>query len=272
MDAVLRMCQRLHTKYGYNPRSVPGHGIMGEEEPEAKDRLGEDIKDSVSNDFSINAGDARSIGNTPDASETSVNTIHIDIMHSHWVHGPENESESGNSAEECSSLGILVLDNATAVDSKLIDDHEIGNASHGIPTPLGTLLDGESSEKAGQDHDDVSNDGNEDVGTSETSEQAEIEEQEWGGDTPVDVTGPVDLTVDGLLDVRDGTGRVVDGGDGVVGDTILDGHTEIRDHSECGDEGSEDVEQAFLLHVIFSTWEAKWVLFGVYVQPVHGRP
>ena len=44
-----------------------GHGIMGEEKPEAEDGLGQHIKDGVGNDFRINVNVARSIGNTPDA-------------------------------------------------------------------------------------------------------------------------------------------------------------------------------------------------------------
>ena len=43
------------------------HTVMGEEEPEAKDWLGEDIKDGVGNDLGINASDAATIGNTPNA-------------------------------------------------------------------------------------------------------------------------------------------------------------------------------------------------------------
>ena len=46
---------------------LPRHAVMGEEKPEAKDGLGKDIEDGVANDLSINAGNARSIGNTPDA-------------------------------------------------------------------------------------------------------------------------------------------------------------------------------------------------------------
>lgn len=46
---------------------IPGHCIVGEEEPEAKDRLRHDIEDSVGDDFGINIGDAGSVSDTPDA-------------------------------------------------------------------------------------------------------------------------------------------------------------------------------------------------------------
>ena len=42
-----------------------GHGIMGEEKPEAEDGLGQNIKDGIGNDFRINVNVARSIGNAP---------------------------------------------------------------------------------------------------------------------------------------------------------------------------------------------------------------
>ena len=40
---------------------------MSEEQPEAKDRLGKDVKDGIGNNLSIDARNARSISNTPDA-------------------------------------------------------------------------------------------------------------------------------------------------------------------------------------------------------------
>ena len=40
---------------------------MGEEEPESKDGLCKDIKDSVSDDLGVNVDVTGSIGNTPDA-------------------------------------------------------------------------------------------------------------------------------------------------------------------------------------------------------------
>ena len=43
------------------------HGVMSEEEPEAKDWLGENIKDGIGNDLSVHVDIARSISNTPDA-------------------------------------------------------------------------------------------------------------------------------------------------------------------------------------------------------------
>ena len=165
----------------------------------------------------------------------------------HWVDGPEDESEAGNGGEESGSLLILALDDTTAVDTELVDNDEVGNAGNGVPSPLGTLVNGEGGKEAGEDHDDVSHDGDEDVGTCETGQEGEIEEQEWGGDAPVDVAGPVDLTVDDLLDIGDVLLGVVGLDDLVLADAVTDGHGEVGDCREGGDEGCDDVEEAFLL-------------------------
>ena len=94
----------------------------------------------------------------------------------HWVNSPEDQSEPSNGGEEGGRLLIFVLHNTTAIDTELVDDDQVGEASHGIPAPLGACLDGESSEEAGQNHDDVSDDGDEDVGTAEASNESQIHE------------------------------------------------------------------------------------------------
>ena len=121
----------------------------------------------------------------------------------HWIDGPQNKSEASNGGEESGGLLILALNDTTAIDTELVDNDEVGNAGNGVPSPLGALVDSKGGKETGEDHDDVSNDGDEDIGTSKTGQEGEIEKQEWGGDAPVDVAGPVDLTVDDLLDVGD---------------------------------------------------------------------
>lgn len=140
------------------------------------------------------------------------------------------------------------MNDTTAVEGKLVDNDQVCNASNGVPSPLWSLLNSEGSEETGQDHDDISDNGDEDIGTTEACKEAEIEEQEWGSDAPVYVTGPVNLTVDGLEGVGEVLLRLLDG-NLVVRDTIIDSHGEIGDHSKGGDERSQDVEEALLLQV-----------------------
>lgn len=164
----------------------------------------------------------------------------------HWVEGPENQSETRNGSEEGTSLLVSGLCRGTAVYSKLVDDHKVGNASDGVVSPLLSTLVSESSEEASQNHDQISNDGDEDVSTAQSSEEGKVEEQERGRDTPVDVASPVHLAVD----VLSGVGSVLVGfldDNVVIRDAVTGSHCEVRDGSESGDEGSQDVEKAFLL-------------------------
>ncbi len=166
----------------------------------------------------------------------------------HGIDGPEDQGEPTNGGEEGGGLVILLHGGLTTVDGELVDDDQVGNASHGVPAPLGRLVDGESSEETGEDHDDVRHDGDEDAGTIHAGQEAEVEQQERGGDTPVNIAGPVDLTVDDVVGVWEVLLGVLDG-DLVLADTITDSHGIVGDGGEGSDEGSQDVEQSFLLGI-----------------------
>lgn len=164
----------------------------------------------------------------------------------HWVDGPENKSETSNGGEKGAGLVVLGHCLLATVHGKLVDDDKVGNARHGIVSPLLSTLVTESSEESGQDHDEIGNDGDKDVGTAQSSKERKIEEQERGGDAPVHVTSPVYRSVD----VLGGVGSVLVGfleDDVVVADAVTGSHGEVGDGREGGDEGSQDVEQAFLL-------------------------
>ncbi len=111
---------------------------------------------------------------------------------SHWVHCPKDEGETGNGLEEFARLGVFGHGHGTSVNRKLIDDDKERGATHGVVSPLDTFFRSKGREETGQDHDDISHDGDEDVGTTQTGEEGKIQEQKGGGDTPIDVSGPVD--------------------------------------------------------------------------------
>ena len=111
----------------------------------------------------------------------------------HWVDSPDDEGETTNGSEEVADLATLAHGHAAAVVGELPDDDEVGNAGNGVPAPLlGGRLAAESGEETSQDHDDVGNNGNEDVATAEASKKGEVEKKERSGDGPVNVTSPVD--------------------------------------------------------------------------------
>ena len=72
---------------------------------------------------------------------------------------------------------------------------EVGNASNGVPSPLlRSALATECGKKTGEDHDDIGDEGQNNVTTAEASEKGKIEEKERSGHGPVHVTCPVDYS------------------------------------------------------------------------------
>lgn len=139
---------------------------MGEEQPEAKDRLGKNVKDGIGNNFSVDGRNAGSISNTPDADRFSNSSSISCIRNLHRINGPEDQGEACDGNEKCGGFLILALNNTTSIDGKLVDDDQVSKAAHGIPSPFRALVDGNGSEEASQHHDDVSDDSDEDVGTT----------------------------------------------------------------------------------------------------------
>jgi len=179
------------------------------------------------------------------------------VVNIHWVHGPEDQGETRNSHEERAGLLVLVRHNMSAVDGELVDDNQVGSARHGVPSPLRATLDRKGSKEAGQNHDNVSDDSDEDVGTGQPSEQAKIQEKEWGRHAPVNIACPVDLAIDDSI-IGEVLVVMVDL-DLVLGYTSFDGHSIVRQGSEGRDEGRDDVEHAFLLRCfsIHESWNAR---------------
>lgn len=124
-----------------------------------------------------------------------------------------------------------------------VPDHEnVSNASNGVPAPLlGSLLVAIGSKEAGQNHNQVGDDGHDGVSAVNASQQAEIGQQKGCGDGPVDVASKVDLAADVVV----GVGKLV-----VVVRLHLDtvqvgampsGHAEVRQGSGDCDESGDDV-------------------------------
>lgn len=124
------------------------------------------------------------------------------------------------------------------------DDEEVSNAGNGVPTPLFSwhrIVGGKGSEETSQDHNEIGDDGHGDVGTVETGDEAEIEEEQRGGDAPVDIAGPVDLTLDVVVGGGNTVLVLVLNGDLVVADAVTDSHTEVGDSGSHDDERSNDM-------------------------------
>jgi len=228
---ILTNSQRTLSVQSVNPEAIDRAGILavGEQEPEAEDWLGKDVQDGIGNDLSINRPPTGTISDTPDD----------------WVQGPDDDGEATNGSEQLGGAAVLAHDSTTTWDGKLVDDDQEGGTGHGIVCPLLTLSSAESSEETKEDHEQVGDDDDNNVSTAHAREEGKIKEEERSGQGPVDVASPEDLAED----VLDGVGDVIVGlldddvGEGV---SVTGGHGEVGDGSEGGNEGSDDMEEAFL--------------------------
>ncbi len=214
------------------PEALDGGDVLavGQQEPEAENGLGQDIEDGIGDDLSVDRPLASTISNTPD----------------NWIQSPEDEGEAANGSEEGGGGIALAGDGTASTDSEDVDDEEVCGAGDGVPSPLAVLLSGKGSEKTGEDHDNIGDNGNQDISSGEACQERQIEEEERGGNSPVNVASKVDLAVDLLNCVW---GVLMNLGDDEVceGNTVAGSHGVVGEGGEDGDQGGDNVEQALLL-------------------------
>lgn len=165
----------------------------------------------------------------------------------HGVGSPEDQCVRSNGNEEGAELLALDPGIGTAVENKVPDNKDVSNAGNRVPAPLlGGTLGAVGGEETSQDHDEVSDNGHEDVGTRHAGQETEVEQQERRGDGPINVASVVDLAVDRLVRVGD---MVVLGADDdlVERDAVASGHGEVGESSRERDDGRDDVIQTLVL-------------------------
>lgn len=154
----------------------------------------------------------------------------------HWVSGPENQSVASNGQEERSNLLAPGVGLSTAVDGQMPDDDQVGDAGDGVPAPLlrGALA-AKGGKQASKDHDDISNDGHEDVSAIEAGKETEVEQKQRCGQSPVNIASPEDLTLDLGSGVRNVVVLVADNG-------LVDRHSVTGCHGKVGEGSNDDNE------------------------------
>lgn len=120
------------------------------------------------------------------------------------------------------------------------------------------MLAAECSEKAGQDHGYISQNGNKDVGSAQIGKQRKVEKYERSGQSPIDVASPVDLAVDVLIRGWDMDVLLTDA-DVVESDARASSHGEVREGCNDGDHGGDDVVETFGLCIVRLNLEADGV-------------
>lgn len=229
------------------------HAHVGEEEPGSEDRLGKDVQDCVGDDLLVDAHVAGAIGDTPDTVKKVVSimwdtrSVLRRCYDLHWVDSPDDDGETSNGGIKATNLATLGCGRRTTGNDEMPEDEDVGNAGNGIPAPLlWSVFRAEGSEETGQDHDKIGNDGHDDRATWSTGQEQEIEEKKWCRDGPINITGPVDLTEDVVVGVRDVL-VLVGLDDVVVADSGTAGHGKVRDGSEDGDGGRNNVVETLAL-------------------------
>jgi hypothetical protein len=220
---------------------------VGDDQPGTEDRLGKNIEDGVGDDLAIDTNTAGTVSEAPDAAYVSSCSSLVVRENLHRVGGPKDEGVGSDGKEERGDVLSLSLDCSAAVDTKVPDDNEVGEAGNGVPSPLGRgTLRAESSEETSEDHDQVSDDGHGQVSTVHASEETKVEKQEGSGDGPVDVAGPEDLALNLVVGIRNVVVLLTDV-NLVDGNTLADSHGEVGDRSGDGDQSRDDIEEALLL-------------------------
>lgn len=159
----------------------------------------------------------------------------------HWVGGPDDKGEETERAEQLDDLGALGLDCLGAMDGNVPDDEDVRDQGDGVPAPaLGRVLTAVGGEKTGEDHDEIGGDGHEGVGTIDTGQQGQVEQDEGRGDGQVDVTGEGDLAADVVEGIRDVV-VVVPDLDAVQAGAMAGGQAKVGQSTRDGDQGGDDV-------------------------------
>lgn len=162
--------------------------------------------------------------------------------YSHGIGCPQDEGKQSQRAKELRDLISTSLDGVGAVQGDVPNNEDVGNASNGVPAPLlGGLLAAIGGKEAGQDHDQVGDDGHDGVGAINACQEAEVGQQERGGNGPVDVSGEVDLTADVVVGVGNILVVVSLDLNAVQIGTMTGGHAEVGQSSCDCDEGGDNV-------------------------------
>lgn len=225
--------------------------LVCEEEPCTEDWLGKDVENGVGNNFLVNVEDASTISNTPDTKNLSVSArtaiMCLSLSYLHWVDSPDDQSEASDGSKEAADLTTLGSSSGAALDDELVDDYKVCNASDGVPSPLlWCVLTAKGSKETSEDHDKIGDDCNDDVSTADTGNQREIEKEKRCGNAPVNVSCPVHLSLDDVLDGQERLLLCVVN-DGVVAQAVTGRHGEVGESGEEDDEGRDDVVQTLRL-------------------------
>jgi hypothetical protein len=181
-----------------------------EESTEA--RLGQEIENTVEDGLRVGRDDVATLANSP----------------RNRVQDPQESGERSAVEEGLLNITSVGAGMGARFPNQLVHDINERKTTEREVSPLVPGLD-KSSNKTGDNHNLIDNDGPENSGPWHTSGKKEIGEKKRSGNEPVDIADVVDRTVVST------NNRVVA--------VVLDSNgceTEVRAHGEVGDSGNED--------------------------------
>jgi len=191
----------------------------GDNVDEAIDGLGEEVEDTVEDHLGGRSDEVTSISDTP----------------GDRVKEPESREDDGRGEVGLGEVGTETSGRGATGNEEHIPDDDEGSATEGEESPLVDGLN-KGTDKAGDDHDNIKEDKDEDLREGKTGSESEFEEEEGSSDGPVDVSS-----------VPDGSSRVLNTNvDPVLSESsstnVFDldsGSSEVGSHSEVGNRSSE---------------------------------
>lgn len=146
------------------------------------------------------------------------------------IHGEQrkrNKPGPGQGAEKLPRPGIHVPRRPLRMEPRMMQHHQVARTNHRQPNPPHLLMAGKTAQQAGGQHDEIRRDSDDQVRAGEAGDEGEVEQDEGGGQGPVDVAQPEDLAVEVVCCVGDvfvvvgygvvGVGDALAGGEGEVG-------------------------------------------------------
>jgi len=183
-----------------------GYGTVADEQPQPKDRFSEGIKHSVDHDLCVNTRLTSAASNTPNTASSVSKYQHTinALRHSHRIQRPQDEREQRQRAKQLPHPSPLGSNHAGPVQRDMPHDEQIRNARDGIPPPLlrRTRLT-KRREQTGQNHNDIRHNCHERMRAANAADQAQVEDQQRRGQSPIDIARPVDLATHVVECVRE---------------------------------------------------------------------
>lgn len=128
-----------------------------------------------------------------------------------------------------------------------MDNHQVCNARHGVPTPPRRLSTRIREEQTRDHHGQVGKQRYEDVAPVQAGEESQIEQDERRRERPVDVARPEHLAEDVLQSGRQAMLVVHDHKVVREGRPAAGGLSEVGEGGDGSDEGGQEMEESFLL-------------------------